>query len=59
MTAYHDACARMNQSNGKKYHITLSTVKFRGVALEMDLREFDCSKSSDCHASYGWARLTR
>jgi hypothetical protein len=59
MTACHDACARMNQSNGKKYHITLSIIKFRGVALEMDLRECDRGKSSDCHASYGWASLAR
>jgi hypothetical protein len=40
MTAYHDGYARMNKSNGKKYHITLSTIKYRGVTLEMDLHEW-------------------
>jgi len=49
----------MNKLNGEKCQITLSNAEFRMVALEMDLREYVLRKSSDYHAPYGWARLTR
>jgi hypothetical protein len=50
MAAYHNARARMNKVNGEKHHMTFSSTESRGVALEMNLREYGCGKFSDCHS---------